>query len=253
MPMRAIIYSGRAVWLTSLVLFVSLLAGCDNEEPPLPKGAKSASEKKADDKTKVAKRTEIAKNIYFELKGERRRILVPATVCLTKGPLELLLTRKNTKEHEAVFAAEIDARALKSALMAAKAKEGKPVSFDPKYVPATGQVINISVEYTLRGKTISVPAQEFILNVNTKQILTHNWVFAGSKLVPNPLDPKRPSFLANDGDVVCVSNFESALLDLPIRSSKEAADLSFEANTAKIPPVGTKVTIIFEPNTAPRK
>ena len=40
---------------------------------------------------------------------------------------------------------------------------------------------------------------------------------------------------------------QPALLDLPIKSSKANSELAFEANTERIPPVGTKVTVIFEP------
>jgi hypothetical protein len=37
------------------------------------------------------------------------------------------------------------------------------------------------------------------------------------------------------------------LLDLPIDSSKNNADLNFEAHTERIPPLETKVTVILEP------
>jgi hypothetical protein len=53
--------------------------------------------------------------------------------------------------------------------------------------------------------------------------------------------------LANDGDVICVSNFETALLDLPIKSPKENADLAFVANSERIPPRGTTVVVVLEP------
>ena len=77
---------------------------------------------------------------------------------------------------------------------------------------------------------------------------TSSTVFAGSRLVPNPLDLNQPKiYLANDGDVICVSNFETALLDLPIKSPKENADLVFETFTDRIPKLNTPVTVILEP------
>jgi len=161
--------------------------------------------------------------------------------------LEQLLTRKNTKEHEAVLSADIDARDLHKALLLTGARVGSPVQFAPKYKPASGQAIKITCEYQQKGKTISINAQEWVRDANTKKVLNHDWVFAGSRFVPNPLENNKPIYLANDGDVVCVSNFESALLDLPIKSSKANSELVFEANTERIPPVGTKVTVIFEP------
>ncbi len=64
----------------------------------------------------------------------------------------------------------------------------------------------------------------------------------------NPLEKdKPPLYAANSGDVICVSNFAEAMLDLPINSSKNNAELEFEAFTERIPPVGTPVTVILEP------
>ena len=36
------------------------------------------------------------------------------------------------------------------------------------------------------------------------------------------------------------------MLDLPIESSQKAADLLFEAWTDRIPPIGTRVTVVLE-------
>src|SRR5205823_6437177 len=195
---------------------------------------------KAEKKAEI-KKVVITPNIILEIEGQKRRVLVGASICLQKGSLEQLLTRKDTKEHEAVLSADIDARKLHTALLLAGARVGAPVRFGPPYKPASGQTIKITCEYELKGKTVSVRAQEWVRDANTKKI------FAGSRLVPNPLDNNKKIYLANYGDVVCVSNFEEALLDLPIKSSKANSELAFEANTERIPPVGTKVTVIFEP------
>ena len=48
-----------------------------------------------------------------------------------------------------------------------------------------------------------------------------------------------------------VSNFASAILDLPIASSANDADRSFIANTEKIPPIGTEVFLVLRPRRAP--
>ena len=75
-----------------------------------------------------------------------------------------------------------------------------------------------------------------------------DWVFAGSHLVSNPLDPNAPKrYLANDGFVICLSNFEESMLDLPIRSSDLNAERVYEAFTERIPPEGTKVVVVLEP------
>jgi hypothetical protein len=201
-----------------------------------------------------AKKVNVGKNVELEVQGKKRRVLVSAAVCLRKGPLEQLLCRKNTKEHEAILAADVDARKIHEALILAGAAEGSPVRYMPRYRPPSGTTIKISLRYEDKGKVVMAPARSWIKNSKTGKDLDSDWVFAGSQLVPNPLDPKKPKmYLANDGDVICVSNFETAMLDLPMRSSKDAADLSYEAHTERIPPLGTKVTVILEPVPAAKK
>ena len=137
---------------------------------------------------------------------------------------------------------------IHAALIAAGAKEGSPVRFAPKYRPASGTTIKVSLQYQDKDKLVTVPAQTWIKNAKNNKTLESDWVFAGSRLVTNPLDPDgKKHYLANDGDVICVSNFETALLDLPINSPKDNADLFFVANTERIPPLETKVVVILEP------
>ncbi len=188
------------------------------------------------------------RNVTVEIEGKRRRVVIEAEVCLREGALEQLLCRRRTKEHEAILAADVDARHIHMALEGAGAKAGRPVRYHPKYEPATGTRIKVTLQYEHQGKLLTVPAQQWIQNVRTKKNLEHDWVFAGSHLVPDPSDSNKPPFyLANDGDIICVSNFPSAMLDLPIRSPQDNADLAFVAHTERIPPEGTRVRVILEP------
>lgn len=220
--------------------------GCEREEPQAP-----ASRRSAEPPTKQSevKRVLLGRNIWLEVDGEKRRVLVACEVCLRQGLLEQFLCRKMTKEHEAVLAADIDARQLHAALEAAGAKAGSTVRFAPRYQPATGSKVKVSVRYTDKdGKEVTVPAQKWVRNVLTKKDLEHDWVFGGSRLVPNRLNANEPPYyLANDGDVISVSNFETSLMDLPINSPKDNASLQFEIHTERVPEVGTKVTLILDP------
>jgi hypothetical protein len=195
-----------------------------------------------------AKRTPLGKSVFLEVQGEQRRVIVQADVCLREGQLEGLLCRTNTKEHEYILHTDADARQIHLALVAARARPGTPVQFDPKYVPASGSAIKIRLRYEKDGKTVTEPAQEWIRDSQTKKPLAQDWVFGGSRLIPNPEGKdKPPVYLANQGDVVCVCNMDTAMLDLPIRSPKKFEDRVFHAETERIPAVGTKVEVIFEP------
>jgi hypothetical protein len=218
-----------------------LVVGCD-EPAPTPKPEVKP------------KTVEVSKNVTLQVLPGQRRVLINGYVCLREGQLEQFLTRKNTKEHEAIVAVEADARKIHEALNLAGAVEGTPVRFSPKYQAATGPTIKVSVQYEKNGRLVTVPAQSWIKDVKTGDQMTVDWVFAGSQLVDNPLDPEHPkTYLANDGDVICVSNFDTAMMDLPIESSKNNADLEFQAWTERIPPLETKVVVILEPVLAPKK
>jgi hypothetical protein len=100
---------------------------------------------------------------------------------------------------------------------------------------------------------VTVPGQSWVKDSKTGKALDVDWVFAGSRLVDNPLDPDHKSYLANDGDVICVSNFDTAMMDLPIESSQKNSELEFEAWTERIPPLDAKVAVVLEPVPEPKK
>jgi hypothetical protein len=223
-------------------LFIStvlgLLAGCSVDEEPSKPAAKPAETKKV----------KAGKNVTVEIQGDKRRVLIDAVVCLREGQLEMLMCRRQTKEHEAVLAAEVDARDIHKALVLAGAEPGSPVQFAPKFKPASGPVIKVTLQYEDKGKVVTVPGQKWVRNAKTKKDMDLDWVFAGSRFVPNEEDRSKPDYyLANEGDLLCLCNLESALMDLPVESPKALAERFYEANTDNIPERDTKVTVILEP------
>ncbi|MFM1904766.1 MAG: hypothetical protein RLZZ440_2666, partial [Planctomycetota bacterium] len=69
-------------------------------------------------------------------------------------------------------------------------------------------------------------------------------VFAGSGFWRDPADGK-DHYQADGGDMICVSNFPTAMLDLPIESSESNEALLFEAFVGRVPPRGTAVELVF--------
>ena len=244
----------RRLFTTStLALF---LLGCvppaddpSSAGPGQPSGTQASAEKPAS-----ISKVPVGKNITLEVQGNKRRAVVEASVCLREGMLEEFLCRKYTKEHESILAADIDARDLHKALVLTGVEPGSPAVFDPEFKPATGPHIKVSVRYEKDGKSITVPAQDWIRDAQTKKPITVDWVFAGSKLVTDPLEPKNPPiYLANNGDVISVSNFDCSLLDIAVRSTDKNANLAYEAFTDRIPPEKTKVEVVLEPTEKPAK
>lgn len=195
------------------------------------------------------RRVPIGPGVALEIEGEARRVVVKAVVVLKKGVLEGLLTRARKKEHEYILAADVDARHIHAALELARAKAGSPVQFLPQFRPPTGTPISITLRHDQGGSKRSVPARDWIRDSRTHKPLATDWVFTGSRFGPNPEGDNRPPFyLANHGDLICLCNQESALLDLPVRSPKALNDRVYEAATERIPPVGTAVELVLEPH-----
>ncbi|MCE9534581.1 MAG: YdjY domain-containing protein [Planctomycetes bacterium] len=189
------------------------------------------------------------KSIFFEKMADgTRRVHVIGEVCLREGPLEVLLCKKDTKEHESVLRADVDGREIHLALLAAGAKFGSTVKFVPVYKPATGDVIKVSVTFNKDGKLQTKPAQEWIQHLRSKKQMSHDWVFAGSRFFKEPDNPTKPPFYcANNGELISIANFPDSMLDLPVKSSKEESELGFVAWQDRIPPLKTKVIVTMEP------
>jgi hypothetical protein len=180
---------------------------------------------------------------------ESKQVVVEGLVCQTNAPLEMFAVLSGTKEHEAILAIPTEARVVHAALMAVGAKPGKPVEFGPQpsdYKPATGTEIEITVRWKNdKGEIQTGRAQEWIKNVKTGKEMKESWVFGGSGFWKDEQGIEH--YMAEGGDFICVSNFSSAMLDLPIESRQSNDELTFQANAERIPPRDTPVTVILSP------
>lgn len=187
-------------------------------------------------------------NVWIDLPN--KQLVLGGEVALRRGPLELLACLKNTKEHEAVFSIETKAYVVHAGLLALGATVGNPAKFVPEYTPARGTEIEILVEWTdAAGKKQKKDAREFVKNAKTGKAMTFPWVFGGSGFWTDPADGKK-YYQAEDGDLICISNFPSAMLDVPVESSNANASLLFEAFTENIPPEKSQVLIYLKPKLA---
>ncbi|MCC9608201.1 YdjY domain-containing protein [Blastopirellula sp. JC732] len=177
----------------------------------------------------------------------RKMVIADGEICLRKGTLEMFACLQGTKEHESIVSVPIKAMMLHAGLIAIGAQQGTPVKFSPEFKPASGEEIAIYVQWKDdKGKTQIANAKDWVRKTGTKDTLDTNWVFAGSYFWNDERNGEKV-YTAESGDLVCVSNFPTATLDLPIESSQENANLSYEAFTDRIPPEGTKVRLFFVP------
>lgn len=175
------------------------------------------------------------------------RLIMVGEVCQQQAPLEMFVCIWGTKEHESVLTVRVPAKAAHAGLLALGAKVGNPVQFMPEYIPAGGSVIDIDVIWKdANGKIQKKRGQEWIRNYHTKKPMQLEWVFAGSGFWTDESSGKT-YYQAEGGDFICVSNFSTAMLDLPVKSTNREKGLMFEALTEAIPPLGTPVTIVLKP------
>jgi hypothetical protein len=185
----------------------------------------------------------LAKDYDVWLDRKTKTVIVAGKVCLREGPLEMFACPAGTKEHESIVAVDSKAFILHAALLAAGAQPGQPAQFEPSYSPARGDEIEVQVTWTDQdGHQRAAGAGDWVRNVATAKPLEHPWVFVGSGFWTDPETGKR-YYQAEAGELICVSNFSTAMMDLPIPSSQANDQLLYEAFTERIPPLGTKVQL----------
>lgn len=189
--------------------------------------------------------TSLSKDGRLWIDPKRKRVYVDGYVTLKQGALEMFACPAGTKEHESIVAVLSKSRDVHAALLAIGANPGTPVRFQPEYLPPTGQVIRVFVcWYDQAGKFHTIDAREWIEDLQTKKAMTAEWVFAGSGFWQDP-DDKREHYLADSGDMICVSNFSSAMLDVAIPSSADTGSLRFVPMESKIPELNTPVRMVL--------
>jgi hypothetical protein len=209
------------------------------DQPPGPAAA--------DAKDAVSGIVRMTKDYDLWIDPKRKLVIVDGQVCLREGQLEMFACPKGSKEHESIVAVNCKAQFVHAALEAIGAQAGKPVSFDPTYQPASGPIVDVYVLWQdAAGKKNRVRAQEWIKELKSDKAMTHPWVFAGSAVWTEETTGQR-YYQADGGDFICVSNFPTAMLDVPVASSQANESLSFAAWTERIPALGTKVRLVLIP------
>ena len=199
-------------------------------------------------------------NIWFDKKN--KTAVLHGAVGLNRGALELFactgrVTRDRSfkdrifadgpKAHESVLVFDIIPHLMHAALLAAGAQPGKPAVFSPEFIPPSGTPIEVIVRWKdAQGKVQQTTAGEWVLDEQTKETMKTPFVFTGSMFMVNR-EGRRMYMGDADGELICVSNFASAVMDVPIESSGDNDSRLFIANEAKIPPCGTPVTMILKP------
>lgn len=173
-----------------------------------------------------------------------RRVEVEALVVLREGPLELFACSPHTREHESIVVTPAQPLRIREAMGLIGLTAGHPVQYDSKtdqWSAATGDRITVEARWLMNGKERRADIGEWMKDLASGKTLPPNaWVFSGSYAT------SEGQFAADaDGTVMCVVDFASALIAVPALHTSANEALWIAANTDKIPPIGTKVTLVI--------
>jgi hypothetical protein len=227
------------LFLTTVIVLTLVTTTSTPAQAPSPKPAAKLPEPKG------AKRLSPDYDVWLDPK--QKAVIVDGQVSLREGMLEMFACTRNTKEHESIISANTKAYLVHAALLGLGAEAGHPVQFVPKYRPPSGTEVDVTVMWLdENGKEKTARAQDWVKDIQTEKAMKHPFVFAGSFFRTDP-ETKKRYYQAEGGDFICVSNFSTALLDIPVESSPTEAELLFEAYTDRIPPLGAPVRMTLKP------
>jgi hypothetical protein len=209
--------------------------------------------------------------LEFKLPGlvvnkEDRCVDIDATVCLMRGPLELIACTKGTKEHESIIAVEAKPIHIHTALLLLGVQAGNPAMRKPLDekgtrwidVPPRGGAVDVFLVVKDKdGKTVERPISDFIKHSDhggqgmptdnkgdkdADRFPTHTFLFAGSILHGDGEGPRR--YLCDQsGHVISIATFGDEVLCLPEVHSSENGALMWSIDPTHLPALGTKIIL----------
>jgi hypothetical protein len=240
---------------TYILIAAVLVGGCAEKklrpETSRPQKAPAATpaatpepEPTTEDPVERPKRAEYAPHVVIDWSVPQ--VEVAAEVVLCEGDLELLLCSKGTKEHESTLATPARPKHIFEALGLIGVTPGNPPAFDldkREPIPAAGQRLAIEiVSQESAGKRVSA-AHEWMMQKSSQQTMpAPRWVFCGSRV-----DETGRFAADSDGTIVCVVDFDSAVVGVAGNYTADNDALWLAADPHMIPELGTTCTVILRP------
>lgn len=247
---RVVVLTGSVFLATFPVTYLATAFVASAQEKPIAAATEEAPTKPKPKPSPLGDPkgfTRLAPDQDVWIDAKRKWVVVDGKVALREGQLEMFACPAGSKEHESIVAVNAKAYLVHTALLAVGAKDGEPVVFFPDYKPASGDTIDIYVQWIDdKGKKQLRRAQEWVKHVKNDKAMEYDWVFAGSSFYKDEATGTE-YYQAEAGDLICVSNFTTATIDLPVESSQSASGLLFSAFTERIPPKDTPVRLLLIP------
>jgi hypothetical protein len=194
-------------------------------------------------------------------------IEVEARTCLDRGLLEQIACAPNSREHESLVVVKPRPSQIHAALLMAGFKAGSPGKWiyeDEKLrtVNPTGDALSVHVRYTnAAGEVVEHPIRQWIraatFDADGQKIEKppvafpdHPWVFAGSRIAPNPPFMGEGEHYVADmtGSIIGLVTFGDEVIGFSrvMSDQQDVQPLEWEANTEAMPPADTPVVIVLK-------
>ncbi|HUT57426.1 MAG TPA: YdjY domain-containing protein [Phycisphaerae bacterium] len=185
---------------------------------------------------------------HLKIDRANRQIVFEANVCYNPGPLEVLVCKHRTKDHESILHTFVQPSHLHAAMLAMGLTPGKPARMSraltqpARFLPPAGPELSIVFRWKDKnGKPQQADASRWLANLHDKKTPPPvKWIFVGSEVLPGG-----GYWADEDGAVISLSNFPSAVIDVPFESTADNTALEYTGNKEAIPPKGTPVEVVI--------
>ena len=239
--------------LWAVVWWVCLFAQCGCAAGPAPGGgdAESAPGQSA---LTIANPAAAPPLPHLRVDRENGWVDLDATVNLREGEwIELFACAPDSRTHESILVVWAEPSHVHLALLTLGLTPGKPMQWiaedgGVRTVPPRGPEVAVSVVVQVPGGLVEVPANQWVVNKRTGQVLEGNhWLFTGSTIVELNDRPDQRYRADVDGSVISLVNFGDDVLARATDRTRDNDQGMWVPLTEQIPPVGTAVTIRLRP------
>ena len=185
----------------------------------------------------------------IEINTQQKTVILPCTVNMTSGLLEVILCRPEGKTHESLFKTNVTPLEFQTALLLLgldpvnelpeNESEEDPLS-PYKTIETPGDSIRIFLEFEKEGKTERMPVEHFIRDERTQKAVTNcSWLFRGATT-------HKSGIVFIEPDLTMVATYHDPLALIELNNPDKWDDELFYVNTNAGLSENQPVKLIFQ-------
>jgi hypothetical protein len=181
-----------------------------------------------------------------------RYVDLAGRIVLREGLLELIACREQSKEHESIIAIEARPQHVHLSLLMIGLESGHPGGWrrdaegNIHKIEPQGDRVRVSLVIGEGEGETEQPIEEFVIDTEGNHLPGSVFIFAGSQLIEQ--EDEEPIYSADEtGNAISLVSFGDELLAWPEPASTSNATLTWQPDTASVPPLETPVRLRVRP------